>query len=88
MHRVIIFKEKDGLRVYALDFEDSSNVVARRVLSERIEEGWYDGEAEDKARKALEAHRQCAAYDFLLERSRRGCEYETFGLYDPIDARF
>jgi hypothetical protein len=84
MHRVIIFKEKDGLRVYALDFEDSPNVVARRILSERIEEGWYDGTDGERARKALT---KGSAYDFLLERCRRGCEYETFELYDPIDAR-
>jgi hypothetical protein len=83
MHQVIIFKEKDGLKVYRLDYDDAPNVVANRVLSQRLAEGWYGG-AEVQASEALKSGR---AYDFLLKRSRQRHEYETFDVLYPIDAR-
>jgi hypothetical protein len=78
--KVLLLFEKYGLRAYAAgETKDDLEQAARRVVENRLREGYYytDDDEREAAERAISTNRAVA---FLQSRGR--CEYETFDVTD------
>ena len=82
MKEVIIFEEKQGLRIFDAS---TSELVAKamvKIVKERLEQGWYNANAQKVAQVVIEAatvnleHAHRLARNFLG--GRRHAEYENY----------
>lgn len=80
---LIIFKEKHGDRYFNFTTEKELHLIARFIIRERHEDGWYEGTKKNiLLAMALEGD-GASALRFLHDHDRTDYEYESLEIVEP-----
>lgn len=83
--KLLILKEKHGERYFSYTTQEELHLLARFIVSERIEENWYEDESNKRVLADLDRVVKSgdgkAAWNVLQARSQ--WEYEGFEIEEP-----
>lgn len=77
--KVMLFHEKHGYRLFLAETQEQMEAAALKVLTDRLADGWWFDEEDEKEIERVVKHQdKAAALTIIAERSRQGYEYEEW----------